>query len=350
MTIGVALLLDLTSRLPRAGASSASAAVRSHPGLSTTAFAATAAAALSSSGVPLSARHLFGFHGFTVAHCDAGTPAGWNDGSDDLVNEINTKIIDSLQYARKDYFQNTTKEYPSELKPLFSAFGLKNFTITTLRSFLLYYLPLIQPKPHTGSDDEDDDLLHDTQEKTMDLVTPFYNSVKQIVRETSIVTTRRVFERIVVRHVSQRTAWKLLKDASKSSKRKAARGMPTPQYTYCVARTTFRAHALGITAAWVVQSIIEVYRCFIRKPSEDCEALSSDGNEQFDDMNKFRLFGRKIYGITIKSCFSLVLASAGAGIGALVHPVHGQWLGCALGDVAGPIIAIIVFEKMQLPL
>nr|ACL54720.1 unknown [Zea mays] len=184
----------------------------------------------------------------------------------------------------------------------------------------------------------------------MDLVTPFYNSVKQIVRETSIVTTRRVFERIVVRHVSQRTAWKLLKDASKSSKRKAARGMPTPQYTYCVARTTFRAHALGITAAWVVQSIIEVYRCFIRKPSEDCEALSSDGNEQFDDMNKFRLFGRKIYGITIKSCFSLVLASAGAGIGALVHPVHGQWLGCALGDVAGPIIAIIVFKKMQLPL
>lgn len=128
---------------------------------------------------------LFSFHGFTVAHCDVGTPAGWNDGSDDLVNEINTKIIDSLQYARKDYFQNTTKEYPSELKPLFSAFGLKNFTITTLRSFLLYYLPLIQPKPHTGSDDEDDDLLHDTQEKTMDLVTPFYNSVKQIVREVT---------------------------------------------------------------------------------------------------------------------------------------------------------------------
>lgn len=255
-----------------------------------------------------------------------------------------------MQYARKDYFQNTTKEYPSELKPLLSAFGLKNFTITTLRSFLLYYLPLIQPKPHTDSEDEDDDLLHDAQEKPVDLVTPFYNSVKQIMRETSIVTTRRVLERIVVRHVSQRTAWKLLKDASKSSKRKAARGMSTPQYTYCVARTTFRAHALGVSAAWVVQSIIEVYRCFIRKPSEDYEALPSDNVEQFFDMNKFRLFGRKIYGITIKSCFSLVLASVGAGIGALVHPVHGQWFGCALGDVAGPIIAIIVFEKMQLPL
>ena len=58
MTVGVALLLDLTSRLPRAGAS---AAAQSHHGLSAAAFAATAAAAFSSSGVPLSARHLFGF-------------------------------------------------------------------------------------------------------------------------------------------------------------------------------------------------------------------------------------------------------------------------------------------------
>ncbi|KAJ1265430.1 hypothetical protein BS78_08G076000 [Paspalum vaginatum] len=340
MTVGLGLLLELTSRLPRAGASSASAsaAVSSHAGLS--------AAAFSSSGVPLSARHLFGFPGFNVAHCDAGTTAGLN-GVSDLVDDLNTKIRDSIQYARKDYTQYPTKEYPSELKPLFSAFGLKNFTITTLRSFLLYYLPLIQPKPHTDSEDEDDDLLQDTpQEQPVDLVTPFHKSVKQIIRETSIVTTRRVLERIVVLHVSERTAWKLLKDASKSAKRKAARGMSTPHYTFCVARTTFRAHALGVAAAWVVQSIIEVYRCFIRKPSED----DQPSDQQFEDMNKFRLFGRKIYGITVKSSFCLVLASVGAGIGALLHPVHGQWFGCALGDVAGPVVAIIVFEKMQWPL
>ena len=141
---------------------------------------------------------LFSFHGFTVAHCDAGTTAVWNDGSDELVNELNTKILDSMQYARKDYFQNTTKEYPSELKPLFSAFGLKNFTITTLRSFLLYYLPLIQPKPHTDSEDEDDDLLHDAQEKPVDLVTPFYNSVKQIMREvTSFFITMYFMDNVI---------------------------------------------------------------------------------------------------------------------------------------------------------
>ncbi|CAN6334019.1 unnamed protein product [Urochloa humidicola] len=342
MTVGLALLLDLTSRLPRAGASAHSSA-----GISAAAFAATAAAAFTSSGVPLSARHLFGFPGITVAHCDAGTTAGWNE-APELISDLNAKIRDSIQQARTDYYQYPAKEYPSELKPLFSAFGLKNFTITTLRSFLLYYLPLIQPKPHNDSDEEED-LLEEAPKEPVDLVTPFYSSVKQIMRETSIVTTRRVLERIVVRHVSQRTAWKLLKDASKSAKRKAARGMSTPQYTFCVARTTFRAHALGVSAAWVVQSLIELYRCFIRKPSGD-EELPSDSDEQFEDADKFRLFGRKIYGITIKSCFSLVLASIGAGIGALLHPVHGQWFGCALGDVAGPVIAIIVFEKMQLPL
>ncbi|OEL37830.1 hypothetical protein BAE44_0001151 [Dichanthelium oligosanthes] len=283
MTVGLALLLDLTSRLPRAGASAAAA--HSHAGLSAAAVAATAAAAFSSSGVPLSARHLFGFvspllllpltslfvlgrlvlfPGLTIAHCDAGTTAGWNDAAE-IVNSLNTKIRDSFEQARTDYYQYPTKQYPSELKPLFSAFGLKNFTITTVRSFLLYYLPLLQPKPHPDTDDEDDDLLQEApEEKPKDWVTPFQNSVKQIMRETSIVTTRRVLERIAVRHVSQRTAWKLLKDASKSAKRKAARGMSTPQYTFCVAKTTFR--------------------------------------------------------------------------------------GCALGDVAGPVIAIIVFEKMQLPL
>jgi hypothetical protein len=76
---------------------------------------------------------------------------------------------------------------------------------------------------------------------------------------------------------------------------------------------------LGVAAAWVVQSIIEVYRCFIRKPFND--------EESFKELDKFRNFGGKILSITIKGCFSLVLASIGASIGALVHPGYGQWFG-----------------------
>jgi hypothetical protein len=140
------------------------------------------------------------------------------NGSPALINDLNNKIRDSIQYARKDDFKFPPKEYPSELKPLFSSFGLENFSVVTLRSFLLYYLPLIQPQPH-NDDEDDDDLFQDDffcachpcagamlifsvsfqfywmspkrmfqddlEEKHVDLVTPFYSSVKQIIREAS---------------------------------------------------------------------------------------------------------------------------------------------------------------------
>ncbi|KQJ86658.1 uncharacterized protein LOC100835754 [Brachypodium distachyon] len=328
MAVGIGLLLNQATRLPRAP-------IHSHAAFSAAAAAAAAAAAVSSSGVPLSARHFFGFPGFTVAHCDASATYGLND-TPDLINDLNSKIYDSIH--------SPIKEYPLELKPLYYAFQFKIFGVTTLRAFLLYYLPLLEPRP-PSDDDEDDDLLQDDSERPpVDLVTPFHKSLKQIARETSVVTTRRVLERITVRHVSQRTAWKYLKDAAKSSKRKAIRGMPIPEYTYCVARTTFRTHTLGVAAAWVVQSIVQVYKCFVRKPDSD------DDQELFDEMEKFRLFGRKIYSVTIKCGFSLVFASIGAGLGALLHSHHGQWIGCVLGDLAGPVIAILVFEKLGCPL
>ena len=119
--------------------------------------------------------------------------------------------------------------------------------------------------------------------------------------------------------------------------------MSIPEYSYCVARTTIRgkifllyhisfcrllfnslcffqtAHALGVAAAWVVQSLVQVYTCFIRRPDNNEELL--------DEREKFILFGKKIYSVTIKCGFSLVFASVGAGLGCLLHPVHGQWIG-----------------------
>ncbi|XP_040964941.1 uncharacterized protein [Gossypium hirsutum] len=83
--------------------------------------------------------------------------------------------------------------------------------MTTLRSFLMFYLPLLEPATNVEEDDED--FLQDTpKELHVDLVVPFKKSVKQIIRETTVVTTRRVLERLAVIYVSQRMAWKLLKD------------------------------------------------------------------------------------------------------------------------------------------
>lgn len=76
------------------------------------------------------------------------------------------------------------KEYKIELKPLFSAFELRPFALTILRSFLLFYLPLLEPSLNIEEDEED--FPQDSpEERRVDLVVPFKKSVKQVIREVS---------------------------------------------------------------------------------------------------------------------------------------------------------------------
>lgn len=321
---GIALLLDLAKRNP--SLSSSAKSIHAHT-LISAAAAASAAAVSFTAGLPLSSRFLFGDGGFTIAYCDAGATAVW-----DSTNGLQSS-------THKGSLGLTTKEYILDVKPLFSAFQPKNLAMTSLRSFLLFYLPLLEPRAPTA---EEDDVEPSESERPVDLVTPFQNSIKQILRETAVVTTRRVLERVVVHHVSRRTAWKLLKDASRSARRKAARGMPTILYVYGVGKTTIKAQLLGVAASWVVQAIIDVYRCFIRKSDDEIEEL------EFNE--KFRQFRTKMHTTTLKCGASLVLASVGAGVGALIYPSHGQWIGCTIGDFAGPIGTLLIIEKFQLNL
>lgn len=109
-----------------------------------------------------------------IAYCDAGASATWDAEYIPNVRSVSENILPNS-------FKYRTKEYPLELKPLFSAFGFRSLTITSLRSFLLFYLPLLEPRPPV---EENDDFLHEApEEKPVDLVTPFRNSVKQIIRE-----------------------------------------------------------------------------------------------------------------------------------------------------------------------
>lgn len=74
------------------------------------------------------------------------------------------------------------------MKPLFSAFGVKSLAMTSLRSFLMFYLPLLEPRMITEDDDED--FLQETPEEShVDLVVPFKKSVKQIIREVIFETS-----------------------------------------------------------------------------------------------------------------------------------------------------------------
>ncbi|KAF8414251.1 hypothetical protein HHK36_002251 [Tetracentron sinense] len=244
--------------------------------------------------------------GTSVAFCDAG--AEWTEDYISNVRSASRNIFkhDSLRYSNK--------EYKIELKPLFSAFGLRPLAMTSLSA---------------------------PEERRVDLVVPLKKSVKQIIRETTVVTTRRVLERFAVHHVSQRMAWKLLKDVPKSAKRKAEREMSTLAYFYSVKRTTFRGHFLGVAASWLVQVGIEIYRCFSYMVNTNKDVNKVEKAEQI------RLLGKKVSGVSVRCGASLIFASIGAGIGAtLFNPSAGQWIGCAFGDFAGPIVVSVCVEKI----
>uniref|UniRef100_A0A2P2J6M4 Uncharacterized protein MANES_03G140000 n=1 Tax=Rhizophora mucronata TaxID=61149 RepID=A0A2P2J6M4_RHIMU len=323
---GIAIVLDLLKKNPSFYSPQFSAA---------SAVSAAAASVAAAAGTPFAFRFLFGHASdpkIPVAYCDAGAAL-----SDDYISNIQRVSTNIFQH---DSLRYTTKEYHFEMKPLFSAFEWKQLAMTSLRSFLLYYLPLLEPSAIT--DEDDDDFLQDTQgELQVDMVVPFHKSVKQIVRETTVVTTRRILERLTVHYISQRMAWKLLKDVPKSATRKAQRGLPTTVYIFRVSRTTFRGHFLGVVASWIVQTGIEIYRFFSRLAKSEEESNKVDKSEQVI------ILGKKVTGVTLRCSASLIFASVGAGIGAaLIRPSTGQWIGCAVGDLTGPIIISVILDQV----
>ncbi|XP_058209635.1 uncharacterized protein LOC131322352 [Rhododendron vialii] len=116
--------------------------------------------------------------------------------------------------------------------------------------------------------------------------------------------------------------------------------MPSSVYFFHVSRTTFRGHFFVIAAWWLVQSGIDVYQFFSHVFKED-----NDRVERAEQL-QLQLLVKKVYGNTLKGVASLVFASIGAGIGAtLFHPSAGQWIGCTVGDLAGPVILSFCSEK-----
>ncbi|KAJ4875471.1 Uncharacterized protein Rs2_40489 [Raphanus sativus] len=294
----------------------------------------SAAAVSAFATAPFASRFLFGSFEPRVAYCDAAAPAAIDD---DYLAAIRKMSADAFQFETPTYVPSS-KVYNIQPKPLFSAFEFRALTMTTVRSLLMFYLPLLEPKP-------DDDFLNNDaeEERRKDLIVPLKKSVKQIARETTVVTTRRVLERLAISYVSQRMAWKLLKDVPQSTLRKAGRGWPTHLYIYKVSQTTLRGHFLGIAASWTVQVGIEIYRCVVRnvkpKPEEEEE-------EQVEIAEQAKDLGNKVVGITVRCGASLVFAAIGAGIcSCLMRPSTGQWIGCALGDLAGPMVVSICLQK-----
>lgn len=322
---GIALVLDLLRKNPSLTTQSLHAS-----GFFSAKAAASAAAASVAAGAPYVYKSFSNFR-VPVAYCDAGATL-----SNDYISNLRSA---SVKIFQNDSLNYSTKEYKFELKPLFSAFELRALTLTTLRSFLMFFLPLLEPR--TNLEEDDDDFLQDIEdEQPVDYVVPFKKSLKQIVRESTVTTTRRILERITVQYVSHRMAWKLLKDLQKSAMRKAGRRMPSYIFFFSVCKTTLRGHFLGVAASWIISVGIDIYRTFSHMIN------SKEEVDDIDTPQKLKLLGKKVSGTTIRCGASLIFASIGAGIGAtLIRPSTGQWIGCLLGDLAGPIIVSFCLER-----
>ncbi|CAN6850174.1 unnamed protein product [Brassica oleracea] len=329
---GIAIVLDLLKK------SHNTHRIHSSSSLSPASVVASAAAVSAAASAPFASRFLFGSFEPRVAYCDAAA-AGIDDA---YLAAIRKMSADALQLQPPTYIPSS-KVYNIQPKPLFSAFEFRALAMTTVRSLLMFYLPLLEANP--ASEDDDDDFLNNgpEEQRRVDLIVPLKKSAKQIARETTVVTTRRVLERVAVSYVSQRMAWKILKDVPQSTLRKAGRGWPTHVYIYKVSQTTLRGHFLGIAASWTVQVGIEIYRCVSRyvKPVD----VEEEG-EQVVISEQAKDLGNKVVGITVRCGASLVFAAIGAGIcSCLIRPSMGQWIGCALGDLAGPTVVSICLQK-----
>ncbi|KAK7305488.1 hypothetical protein VNO77_43394 [Canavalia gladiata] len=314
---GITLLLDLWRK---------NQSFYTAPTYQSSFFSASATVASFAAATSFASKDFFGFRP-PVAYCDAGA----------AISEDYTSNIRSVpqRYFYHDSLKYSTK-HNIELKPIFSAFELKSFAMITLRSFLMFYLPLLEP--HAKMEQVHDDFLqHKRNDPRGNLTDPFKKSMLQIVREVTVVTTRRILERIAVHHVPRRTAWKLIKDVPQSAVRKAGRKMPISIYFCSVSKATFRGYLLGVSASWLVQVGIGLFQCFNSK--------LKNGNDNVEKAKRKRLIRQMIVMATVRCNASLIFASIGAGIGALIRPSVGQCVGCAVGDLVGPVIVAVGANK-----
>lgn len=114
-----------------------------------------------------------------VAYCDAGPT--WDE--DHITEGHEEHIYNIPKYDfEPESFSYAGKVYNTELKSLFSAFHPKTFAITALRSFSMYYLPLLEPR--AALEDDDEDFLADNSgDRSLDVITPFHKAVRQTLSE-----------------------------------------------------------------------------------------------------------------------------------------------------------------------
>ncbi|KAE8693575.1 hypothetical protein F3Y22_tig00110809pilonHSYRG00236 [Hibiscus syriacus] len=183
---------------------------------------------------------------------------------------------------------------------------------------------------------------------------------------TTVVTTRRVLERLAVICVSQRMAWKLLKDVPNQLSGNP-KGDCLPQCTSSKLAEQLSDVKIITNVSIIFKVILDlVVTSFLLSPTKKIvyighllgvvdAGLVQTGMKSTDSLLTQRT-PKRVIGSTRKSKqnflergfwdyhqggASLIFASIGAGIGATLL----RLFGCAAGDLAGPIVVSVCLEK-----
>lgn len=339
---GLALLLELLSKEGPSLGFSKSAAVHSFASLSAIAAASAAASTVGILPLYVSSSYLRDDVG-CIAYCEAlhddatylGT-SSLDDEDIDLKTAPHEEDIDLEKLAANELYRRAyaNKSYHVTLKPIYSAFYPWALSLTVLRALAVNFQSVMETYLSRLQEDEEEDEFDEEEPVPIDIEGALKGSGWTIARELTVITTRRLLERFVVRRVSRRTAWKLLKDLPSSSTRKAGRLLPKMELLTGVTKTTFRGQLLGIAASWLVQLLIDIYS-YIRALYRRRRKMQT-GIDYHVEKEELAFFLRKTVGNTLKCGAALALSSVGAGIGVvLIRPSWGQRFGCMAGEFAG---------------
>lgn len=294
--------------------------------------ALVASAAYSSAGDNVFCNHFRAALSLPTAHCDSDS-WDWR----------------ARARALEKNFWPKDKVYKVKLKPLLSAFYPKALLMAAVRALLLNYIAVLESYLQIEEDELEDEGESCSPRPVPDLIEPAKKSIWTAAREVTVVTTRRVLERVVVLHVAPRVAHKLTKDYYDSALRKAGRGVQGWELTSKVCATTYRCHELSILAQWIVQVSFDCY-----KAGNILYDRRSDWSWTEDKKGIVRqqvtiVVASAVNG-AVKGFAALVGAAIGAWLGSNVWVGTGTWIGFVLGDLAGPNLVSLIFGGSVLKL
>ncbi|KAH6556135.1 hypothetical protein KP509_1Z202400 [Ceratopteris richardii] len=271
-----------------------------------------------------------------IAHSEAFHNAGT-----DLQTSADEDYKNSRTFSTEE-LQGTyaNKSYDFTLKPIYSAFYLRPFSLTVLRALVVNFQSVLEAYVSRLHDAEEEDELSEEEPLPINFEAALKGTGWSVSREVAVVTIRRVLERLVVPRVSRRLAWKLLKDVPTSAQRKSGRFLPLSEYFLAVTRTTFRGQLLGIAATWLVNLLVDIYSYLSGLHRRLTKMQVGDGCDVDYEVEKEELafLLRKTVGNTLKCGAALTISSVGAGVGVLVlHPSWGQRIGSIAGEYAGVV-------------